>query len=123
MNDRGQLYGANLEGNIGRVNVRAEGGLLVNRVGKSRFMHALRGFMIAWSSSMCTFPEPPKTALFLGAARIDEETGRADSTRGESSLPSLMACLRHNPKELLEWRKMKLCVILSPDEKAASPAT
>ena len=77
-------------------------------------MHFSSAFVIARSSQVCTFPGSLEMALSIGVVGKDEETGRADLRRGESSLAMFLACLGRNPKESPEWRKMKMCVLLLP---------
>ena len=96
MKGRRQPYGVDVRGKKGRVHVRAEGGLLVKEVGKSRFVRASAVIKTAFRSSMCNFPGSDKMALSLGAVRKDEETGRAAFRRGKCGLVPFMACLRHN---------------------------
>ena len=71
---------------------------------------------------MYTFFEWPEMAFSPEAVGKDEQRRRAGLRRERSMFPLFMACLRHNRENNREWRKMKMCVLLLPDERVARPS-
>ena len=68
---------------------------------------------------MCTFLESHEMALSLGAVRKDEEMGRADLREGKKRPCFVYGLFTPQSGEYPEWRKIKKCVLLLPDERAA----
>ena len=126
MKDRRRPYGADVRGKRGRAHVRGKGGLFVRRARKSRFIRSLGTIdihrhpmeltnvhfsRIAWHHS---FPWRRKKSRGTRQSRPD---------KGERQRCPVYGLFAPQYAESPERRKMKECVLLLPEERAASPAT
>jgi len=72
---------------------------------------------------MCTFLGSLETAFSPEAVGKDVAMGRADNQEGKKHVSPVYGLFAPQSGESPEWRKMKMCVLLLPDERAARPST